>query len=600
MTARRVAAARTWRRRGPDAQPPSTGAHALGLPVPLIDLLARRGVVDEAAVRSFLRPRIDDLRDPSGLADLPRAVARLRAAIESAETIFVHGDYDVDGMCGAALLFRVLTRLGASVVAFAPHRIRDGYDLGEAGVARARRAAARVLLTVDCGTTAHGAVAAARAAGLDVIVTDHHAVGDRLPDALAVVNPARADCGYGEPLCGTGVAFKLCEALVRACGGSRDDLLWELDLVGLATVADLVPLEGENRVMARYGLRVLANTRNPGLDALMEEAGLDRSTLAERDLSHGLAPRLNAVGRLEDASEGLRLLTGELPADAVGAAAARLGEINRRRQELDRRTLDDALAQLRERDDSDSAYALVAAGRDWHPGVIGIVASRLVELFHRPAFVIAIPDDPGAPARGSGRSIPGFDLVGALAETSSLLIRYGGHAMAAGLDIDAEVVGEFRTAFEAAARRRLSPDQLVPTIAYDAESTVRTLVEDIAPFHRYLGPFGVGNPTPSFLLRRARVEGAARPVGRAHCRLRLEQDGHTIDAIGFGFAEAWEPLEPGAEVDLVARLREDRWRGHRRLQLVIADLCTSTTGGAPPIPIAADAAVTLDAALEGP
>jgi single-stranded-DNA-specific exonuclease len=323
------------RTRPPDGVPAEDFAETLGLPGPAAGLLRARGIATEEAARTYLRPRIEHLRDPFALAGMHAAVARLGAAVEAGERILVHGDYDVDGMCGAALYTRVLRRLGADAVPFVPHRTRDGYDLGPAGVARAAEVGARLLLTVDCGTSALDAVTAARARGIDVVVTDHHAVAGPAPDCAAFVNPARPDCDYGEPLCGTGVAFKVCEALLAARGDGREDLLWELDLVALATVADLVPLTGENRVFTRFGLRVLANTRNVGLAALLRESGADPAALRVRDLSHALGPRMNAVGRLEDADTGLSLLLAEDAKEADGVAR-HLGEVNRRRQELDR------------------------------------------------------------------------------------------------------------------------------------------------------------------------------------------------------------------------------------------------------------------------
>jgi single-stranded-DNA-specific exonuclease len=569
MTPTGAAPARAWRLRSRGLEGDGAAAlAALGLSSTMAELLRARGVGTEDAARAYLRPLIEHLRDPFDLADMRAAVERLSAAVAGGERILVHGDYDVDGMCGAALLTRVLRRLGGDVVPFVPHRTRDGYDLGPAGVARASEAGARVLLTVDCGTSAREAAAAAAARGIDVIVTDHHAVGGAAPDCVAFVNPSRPDCSYGEPLCGAGVAFKVCEALVGA-GEGREDLLWELDLVALATIADLVPLTGENRVLARYGMRVLAHTRNTGLAALLDESGSNRTALRVRDLSHVLAPRLNAVGRLEDAATGLALLVGEDPHEAA-ALAAHLGEVNRRRQDLDRAMLEEALAMLPA--DPGAARTVVVAGAGWHPGVIGIVASRLVERLHRPTFVLALPEDPEAHARGSGRSIPGFDLVGALADTAPHLKRYGGHAMAAGLDIEAAEIPAFRVAFESAAERRMEDALLVPTFAYDGALDLAALLDDVAPLQRHMEPFGVGNPTPTFLCRGLRIAAPPRPVGRGHLRLRLAAGEAAIEAVGFHFAEAWSDLAEGDVVDALVQVRDDVWRGRSRRQLKLVDM----------------------------
>ncbi|MEN8373883.1 MAG: single-stranded-DNA-specific exonuclease RecJ [Gemmatimonadota bacterium] len=573
MSASGAHAERTWRPRPRSSEPGPGVAEVvrdLALPPTVARFLAVRGLTSVDEIRAFLRPRLEDLGDPHRLADLPEAIARLSRALDAGETIFVHGDYDVDGMCGAALYARTLRRLGAAVVPFVPHRTRDGYDLSEAGVERAVEAGASVLLTVDCGSVAHQAVALARERGLDVIVTDHHQLGPTLPPALAVVNPARADCRYGEPLCGSGVAFKVCEALVTARGGDRDALLWELDLVALATVADLVPLAGENRVLARYGMRVLANTRNAGLAALLRESGVDPAALRTRDLSHALAPRLNAVGRLEDAAQGLALLLGD-PGHDVHATARALNDLNRRRQELDRAILEEALEAATARYDVAESRGVVVAGRGWHPGVIGIVASRLVERLHRPTFVLALPDGEGL-ARGSGRSIPGFDLVGALAECAPMLHRFGGHAMAAGLDMAADRVEEFRSAFEAVAERRLGPEQLVPTVRFDADLPLPQALEEFAAFQPHMEPFGMGNPTPTFLARQVSVVGAPRVVGSGHLRLRLLHHGSESEAIGFDFADEWGSVAPGTSLDVLYQLRDDHWRGRRRTQVRLVDL----------------------------
>jgi single-stranded-DNA-specific exonuclease len=373
------------------------------------------------------------------------------------------------------------------------------------------------------------------------------------------------------------VAFKVCEALLAARGDGREDLLWELDLVALATVADLVPLTGENRVFTRFGLRVLANTRNVGLAALLRESGADPAALRVRDLSHALGPRMNAVGRLEDADTGLSLLLAEDAKEADGVAR-HLGEVNRRRQELDRVMLEQALELVPP--GASASRTLVVARPGWHPGVIGIVASRLVERLHRPCFVIALPEGEGSLARGSGRSIPGFDLVGALAETAPHLARWGGHAMAAGLDIEPGRVAAFRSAFEGAARRRMPDDLLTPTISHDGALDLRTLLEAIAPIQRHMEPFGIGNPTPSFLCSGLRVAAPPRPVGRGHLRLRLASEGAALEAVGFHFAERWADLGAGDVVDAIVQVRDDVWRGRHRRQLKLVDMRPAGRSGA--------------------
>src|SRR5881628_1398136 len=385
----------------PDPQLTAALASDLHIPEPLAALLVQRGLAAPELAKAFLRPDLERLSDPHAWADMPRAVELIVAAVRAGTPILVHGDYDVDGQCAAALLTRVLSSVGASAHAFVPHRLRDGYDFGPAGIAEARRLGARLVITCDCGITALEAVREARAAGIDVIITDHHLPGDELPPASAVLDPRRADCASADKdLCGTGVAFKLAQALVPALGVSPHLPLHFLDFVALATVADVVPLTGENRILVRHGLKMLAGSRWTGLRALVEAAGLTGRPLKAGHVGFILAPRLNAAGRIGDARDSLRLLLSDNP-DEAATLARELETLNARRQELDQRILDEAV-ELAERVLQPDDRALVLAADAWHPGVIGIVASRLVERYGRPTFLIGWDGDAG---RGSGRSI---------------------------------------------------------------------------------------------------------------------------------------------------------------------------------------------------
>ena len=498
------------------------------------------------------------------------AAERLDRAISDGETILVHGDYDVDGIAATALLTGWLRRLGARVEAFVPHRLHDGYDLGDAGLERAASVGASVLLTADCGIVAHDAVARARDLGLDVIVTDHHTPSAALPDALAVVNPNRIDCDYPEGvLCGAGVAFKLVHRLVERRGGSLEDLLPDLDLVALATVADLVPLTGENRVLVRYGLRALARTTKVGLRALMRVAEVEGDEIDAGQVGFRLAPRINALGRLDDAAVALRLLLTD-DAEEAGRLAAHADQINGERQDEDRRTLDEALGRLEVDYSDERDFGLVLAGDGWHPGVIGIVASRVVERVHRPVILIALRD---GRARGSGRSVPGFDLHRALVSCASHLDRFGGHKQAAGLDMDPGNLEAFREAFNAVAREQLEGVDLRPEIRADIELHLGTSDLALADVLRHLGPHGMGNPRPVFFARGLRVVGSPREVGRGHLKLTLEQEGVTRPAIGFGLVARWAPESlSGQRVDALFHLTVNEYRGRRTAQLRLRDL----------------------------
>src|SRR5919107_3453380 len=410
----------------PDRAKVEALAAALRLPPALAALLIQRGHGSEEAARSYLRPLLSDLSDPYRLAGMSEAVEVIARALRAGERIMVHGDYDVDGQCSSALLTRALRVAGADVVPFLPHRLRDGYDFGPAGLAAAQAAGASLIITCDCGITAVETVLAAKVAGIGVVVTDHHLPGPELPPALAVVDPQRADDTSGaNDLCGTGIAFKLVQALVPALGLPPNLPFHLLDLVALATVADVVPLQGENRILVKHGLRLLADSAWPGLRGLVQASGLGGREVRAGHCGFILGPRLNAAGRIGDAMDGLRLLLSDDPAEA-STLASRLEGLNVERQAMDQRMLDEALEQVERSADLERDAGFVLAGDGWHPGVVGIVASRVVERYGRPAFLIAFDGEVG---KGSGRSISRFDLHSALLECGDLLERYGGAPM---------------------------------------------------------------------------------------------------------------------------------------------------------------------------
>jgi len=542
----------------------------LSIPLPLAALLVQRGMGAPDIAKAFLRPDLDRLSDPRAWADIGRATDLVAAAVRAGTPILVHGDYDVDGQCAAALLTRVLRAAGAVAHAFVPNRLRDGYDFGPAGLEEARRVGAGLIITCDCGITAIDAVRAANAAGCQVIVTDHHLPGDVLPPAAAVVDPRRLDCpSEDKDLCGAGVAFKLAQALVAALGLSPNLPLHFLDYVALATVADVVPLVGENRILVRHGLKMLADSRWAGLRALVDAAGLGGKPLRAGHVGFILGPRLNAAGRIGDPMDGLRLLLTDDPDDAA-RVARELETLNARRQALDQAILDDAIAQ------ADATLApddrgLVLASAEWHPGVIGIVASRLVERYGRPTFLIAWEGDVG---KGSGRSVAGLDLHAALRQVGPLLEKYGGHAMAAGLTIRRERYEEFRIAFLRVTGELLGPEDLAPAQHVDLELPLGLVSEELEKLMRYMEPCGPGNPAPVFGVRGARAVSAKR-VGTNHLRFVLDDGSGLLPAIGFRWADvvpdAWL-LQP---LDVAFRLERDEWQGRTTLQARVAALAPS-------------------------
>ena len=545
-------------------------AEALSIPEPLCVLLVQRGLTDPEQAKGFLRPLLSDLHPAALLAGSKEAVGRILEAIDRGETILVHGDYDVDGVSGTALLTRWIRRMGGAAVPFVPHRVRDGYDLGPAGVEAARTAGAALIVTVDSGIRAHGAVAEANAAGIDVIVTDHHTPAETLPPALAVVNPNRADCPYpNKGLCGAGVAYRLCELLADERGLDREELHGSLDLVAVATIADVVPLDHENRTLVRYGLKALARTELPGLRALMKRAGLGAGPVEAGQVAFRLAPRINAAGRMAEAMTALDLLMTEDPVRAE-ELADRLEVDNADRRDEEAKTLREALEGLSSSYRPERDFGVVLEGEGWHPGVIGIVASRIVERIHRPTVLVALRDGRG---RGSARSIPGFDLYGAVHACREHLGRFGGHRAAAGMDVAPERVEDFRHAFNAEARDRLGGRQPRPTIKPELELRLSEATERLAHFLTYFGPFGIGNPSPVFIARDVELASPPREVGKGHLKLRLTQSGHSLDAIGFGLVNRIPPesLETGP-VDLTFRLKLGVFRGRRRVEAHLLDV----------------------------
>jgi len=540
-------------------------ASALSLPHALAALLVQRDHASEAAARAFLRPALDGLSDPLAIAGMAEAVEAIAATVRAGGTIMVHGDYDVDGQCATALLTRALRTGGASVLPFVPHRLRDGYDFGPAGLEAARAGGASLVITCDCGITAAETVGAARAAGIGVVVTDHHLPGDELPPALAVVDPQRLDDTSGATaLCGTGVAFKLVQALVPALGLSPNLPSWLLDLVALATVADVVPLLGENRILVKHGLRLLGQSRWPGIRALLRTGGLADREVRAGHLGFVLGPRLNAAGRIGEATDGLRLLLTDDAGEAE-ELARRLDGLNIERQALDQRILEEALTQIEQEADLDRDAGFILVGDGWHPGVVGIVASRVVERYGRPTFLIAFDGDIG---KGSGRSISRFDLHAALLSCGDLLERYGGHHMAAGLTIRRDRLTAFRERFGAIARETLGPDELGPEQRVDLEIGLGEATRDLERLCRYLEPCGAGNATPVFGVRGVRFAGRAR-VGSGHLKGTLDDGTTRLPAIGFQWADRVAWLGDGL-VDAAFRLECNEWNGHTTLQ---ARLC---------------------------
>jgi single-stranded-DNA-specific exonuclease len=533
-------------------------------------VLVRRGYGEVESARRFLEAELPG-HDPFLLGDMALAVERIRAAIDAGKRICVHGDYDVDGICATALALLILRELGADAVWHLPSRFEEGYGVSSETLAKLAEDGIGLVLTVDCGITAVAEVADAKALGLEVIVTDHHRPGDELPDCPIV---ATRPSPYPFPeLCGTGVVRKLGEALL---GADHPALRKHLDLVALATIADVVPLVDENRALAAAGLRELACTRRPGLQALMRSARVDPAAADAGAVGFRLAPRINAAGRLCRPDIALELMLTD-DAEEAKRLAGELEELNRDRQAVEDRILREATAQveaLPERERRHRGYVL--ASEDWHEGVIGIVASRLVERFHRPVVLIAASQDGW---KGSGRSIARFDLHGALGACATHLERFGGHRAAAGLSIDPASIAAFAAAFAAHADSVLAEEDLHPVTVVDAVVSAEDLTLELAQELDRLAPFGLGNPDVTLLVPATQPVAPATVGEGKHLRFRVRQNGRDAgSAIAFGQGSQLDRLRAAGLFDVACRLKENLWNGTVAPQLVVRRLFDTAEG----------------------
>ena len=546
-------------------------AEELGLPRLVAGLLANRGVRSVEDAHLFLSPGKAPLHDPALLADMPQAVERVARALRGRERIVVYGDYDVDGLTSTALMATALRDFGGEVSTYVPDRLEEGYGLNAEAVEKLAAGGADLIVTVDCGVCARQEVARAAALGVDVVVTDHHVPQAILPPAHAVVNPKRIDCPYPfNDLAGVGVAYKLACALAGEMGEDSGLMDRFADLVGLGTVADVMPLIGENRALVDRGLRALSVTSRPGLRALAREAGLDGGEVTARQVAFQLAPRLNAGGRLGDAGSALSLLLCSDPEAAV-VIAGRLELANRRRQHLQDGILEEALSMLEADPSLGESGVIVLAREGWHQGVVGIVASKLVDRLGKPVILLCVEE---GRARGSGRSVDGFDLYGMVSKVSEMLSAYGGHAMAVGLSLPAERVDGLRDALSeiAAVMPEISPE-----LSLDAEISLEEVRPGLPRLLALLEPYGTGNEPPLFLVRSVVVRGRPRVVGKGHLKFNVEQGNRRIGCIGFGLSERSSELGEGP-VDLAARVRVDQWLGVETLCLEVEDIRPAGVG----------------------
>jgi single-stranded-DNA-specific exonuclease len=547
-------------------------ASALNLDATVARLLCLRGLTDPDAAHAFLSPSLGQLHDPMRLTDMDRAVERIRAARSRGERIAIHGDYDVDGVTSTVILKRALQLLGADVVHYIPERMKDGYGLQVPAVERLHAEGVGLIVSVDCGIRGLEAGRRARELGVDLIVTDHHEPDADLPPAVAVINPKRADCAYPDKhLAGVGVALKLVQALCRQ-EGREAWLPGFVKIAAIGTLADVVPLTGENRVIAKLGLDLLS--RGPhrvGLRALLDVAGLSGKVIDSFHVSFMLAPRVNAAGRMSSPDIAARLLLadGEEQEEEARALAAELDRENLRRRDEEATILAAARKIAQTDPDVGARSVLVVAGEGWHRGVIGIVASKLVETFHRPAIVLSIEN---GLAHGSCRSIRQFDMLGALERAAPLLLRFGGHRQAAGLTMETARIRELRMAVNAVADETLGPDDLVPRLRIDGTLGFRGITADVASGVAALAPFGPGNPRPVFAARDVVIVDGPRKLKERHLTMALRQEGRVFRAIAWRAAERHEYLTAHrASVDVAFSLEQNQYNGTTSVELTLAD-----------------------------
>ncbi len=545
----------------------------VGISEILARVLVNRGITEPDQAERFLYPDWQHLPDPFLLPDAEVAVHRLLRALERKEQILVYGDYDVDGVTSAALWFHTLSKLRARVQARVPHRQRDGYDIRLPVVEEAYRQGVSLILTCDCGIQAHAVVERARELGIDVIITDHHEPGEQVPRALAVVNPHLPTSRYPFPdLSGVGVSYRLGEALVRAKGLSPENYRnYFLDLATLGTIADVMPLLEENRIYAWYGLPALPRSKRPGVQALLSVARLptDRP-VTMRMVQFALAPRINAVGRIDDATVALNLLITE-DTDKAKQLAAELERQNQLRRAEQQRILDEALEQAKTRD-LQREWVLVLAGEDWHSGVIGIVASKVLERYHRPTVLIAL-DPELEVGRGSARSIQAYDIFRAIEERRDLFIECGGHTLAAGFSIRTEHIEELREHLNQLAHKWMSPEDLLPRLDIDADIEPAEITPQLVDELARLEPFGHGNPEPVFLSRGLTILDKRRVGDGSHWKLTVRGEAlPPTGCIAFGMGDCDDRFRVGDEVDLVYTPGWNEFNGRREIQLEVHDI----------------------------
>lgn len=540
-----------------------------GVPTIVARALSNRGLTNARVIEDFFNPSTALLHDPFLMKDMDRAVDRVLRALREKEPITVYGDYDVDGITAVSMLYLFFRDLGGIVHPYIPDRRTEGYGLSEQGI---REAASRggLVLSVDCGITSLGEAELAGQLGIDLIISDHHEPADHLPQAAAVLDPKRRDCSYPfKDLAGVGVAYKFAQGILAAMKLEHDYVEKYIDLVALGSAADIVPLIDENRVFVKEGLEKINSRPEVGIESLIEIAGLRPGRIEVGHIIFGLAPRINAVGRLGDALRAVRLLVTRDKVVSRDIAQV-LERENRRRKEIDNTTLQEAIAEIEPTYDPENTRSIVLGRENWHPGVIGIVASRLIERYYRPTVMISLENNVG---KGSARSIAGFDIYHALKCCGDCLLQYGGHKYAAGLTIEEARIPEFRQRFDAIARELIPESDLYPKIKIDAEISLDQITPEVIAALAKFAPFGPSNHRPNFLSRNVEVVGGPRIVGSNHLKFRVQQRGEMFNAIGFNLGDYIYRVDNGMRsLQMVYVIEESEYMNRKSVQLRVRDL----------------------------
>lgn len=556
-----------------EATPPESVlrlAQELSVPPIIARVLLNRGIDSADHARKFFRTDLERLHDPLLMADMAPAVRRIASALEQNEKMLIYGDYDVDGVTSTALLKLAFRSLGHEVPHYIPERLREGYGLSLAGIEKARSQGITLIIAVDCGVSALEEIRHARQLGIDVIVCDHHQPGPQLPPAVALLDPKRSDCPYPfKELAGVGVSFKLMQALFSHLQQDPSKLLRHVDLVAIGSAADIVPLADENRVLVKAGVERLNATENIGLKALINVCSLQGSDLGTGHIVFILAPRINAVGRMGDANRAVALLTST-DTDEAQSIACVLDAENRERRNIDDSTFREALDLISTQCDPVKDSVIVLNREAWHTGVIGIVASRLVEKFYRPTVLISTDNGVG---KGSARSIPGFDIHAALTQCQDLMLAYGGHKYAAGLSIRTDNITALRAKLQQVAASVIKEDMLKPRLLIDGEIEFSDINERFMKFLKVMAPYGPQNMRPVFVSRGLRVLGNPQIVGNNHLRFNVMQGNKRLDCIGFNLGELRSRLtDDRSDVDLAYLVEENTWQGRTTIQLRVKDI----------------------------